>query len=133
MLSIKDTPHRLSLAFAIGVFIGMSPFIGVHTALGFLVAYIFRINKLATIIGVYITNPWTIVPIYTFSTFIGARCLGMNRILPPIDWHKVTFSSLLNELSPLLMPFLVGTMLVGTVSSIASYIIIYHVVKKKNG
>jgi len=30
-----------------------------------LVAWICRLNKFVTLVGVYVTNPWTIVPIYT--------------------------------------------------------------------
>lgn len=132
MLSIRETPHRLSLAFAAGVFIGMSPLLGMHTILGIFVAYVFKLNKLATIVGVYITNPWTIIPIYTFSTFVGARCLGVNRILPSIDWSNITVSALMNDFSPLLMPFVIGSLIVGAVSSAISYFIILRVVKKKN-
>lgn len=132
MLRVKENPHKLSLAFAIGVFIGMSPLLGIHTILGLLVAYVFRLNKLATIVGIYITNPWTIIPIYTFSTFVGARCLGINKILPSMDWSRVTFSSLISEFEPLLLPFVVGTLIVGLVSAVIGYFIILRVVRKRN-
>ncbi len=129
---MKDTPHKISMAFAVGIFIGMSPFFGIHTILGILVAYVFRLNRLATIVGVYITNPWTIIPIYTFSTWVGARCLGIQRILPDVDWKHITFSGLLNDFSPLLMPFVLGTVIMATLSGIISYVIIYHLTKKKS-
>ncbi len=132
VLEVRDTPHRISIAFAAGIFIGMSPLFGIHTLLGLLVAYVFRLNKLATIVGVYITNPWTIIPIYTFSTWVGAECLGMNRILPDIDWRNITFSVLINDFRPLLMPFLVGTAIMSVLSSVISYFVIYHLVKKRN-
>ncbi len=132
ILEVKDTPHRISMAFAVGIFIGMSPLFGVHTLLGLLVAYVFRLNKLTTIVGVYITNPWTIIPIYTFSTWVGARCLGVNNILPDVDWRNITFSALLNDFSPLLMPFIVGTIIISFASAVMSYFIIYHLVKKRN-
>jgi uncharacterized protein (DUF2062 family) len=133
ILGVKDTPHRISIAFALGIFIGMSPLFGIHTLLGLLVAYLFRLNKLTTIVGVYITNPWTIIPIYTFSTWVGAKCLGVDKLLPDIDWGNITFSALMKDLGPLLMPFLLGTVIIGAFSSVISYIIIYHLVKKRNG
>lgn len=133
IFTVKESPHRISLAFAIGVFIGMSPVFGLHTILGILVAYIFRLNKFVTIIGVYITNPWTIIPIYTFSTWVGAKCLGISNIMPDIDWRNITIGKLLNDFSHLLMPFVVGTVLVGTIASVASYIIIYRAVRRRNG
>jgi uncharacterized protein (DUF2062 family) len=132
ILYVKDSPHRISMAFAVGIFIGMSPLFGIHTVLGIIVAYLFRLNRLVTIAGVYVTNPWTIIPIYTFSTWVGAKCLGINKILPHIDWKNLTLSALMNDFSPLLMPFIVGTVLMSVLSSIISYIIVYHLAKKKN-
>lgn len=132
ILSIKESPVRLSLSFAIGVFIGMSPFLGIHTILGIICAYLFRLNKFVTIIGVYITNPWTIIPIYTFSTFVGARLMGMDKILPSVNWKDITFSRLISELGPLLKPFIVGTLFIGLLSSVISYIILYHLIRKRD-
>ncbi len=130
ILSLKDSPHRLALAFAVGVFIGMSPLLGLHTVLGIAIAWSFRLNRLVTVTGVYITNPWTIVPIYTFSTWVGAKCLGMKHIIPEIDWSHITFTYFFYELKPLLMPFIFGTLLVGLISAVISYFLIYHAVKK---
>lgn len=132
ILSIKESPVRLSLSFAIGVFIGMSPFLGIHTILGIICAYLFRLNKFVTIIGVYITNPWTIIPIYTFSTFVGARLMGMDKILPSVNWKDITLSRLISELGPLLKPFIVGTLFIGLLSSVISYIILYHLIRKRD-
>ncbi len=132
ILSVKDTPQRTSIAFALGIFIGMSPLFGIHTLLGLAVAYLFRLNKLVTIVGVYVTNPCTIIPIYTFSTWVGAKLLGINKILPDIDWSNTTFSSVIKELGPLLMPFIVGTLFIGVLSSVVSYSIIYRFLKRRN-
>lgn len=133
LVSIRDTPHKISLAFAVGVFIGMSPLLGLHTVLGILAAWIFRFNKLATMVGVFVTNPWTIIPIYTFSTWVGAKCLGLNSFIPDIDWKNITLAGLLNDFSHLLIPFVAGTIIIGLVSSVIGYIIIYHIIKKTNG
>jgi hypothetical protein len=130
VIKLKESPHRIALAFATGVFIGMSPLLGFHTLLGFAIAWIFRLNPFALLAGVYITNPWTIVPIYTFSTYVGAQCLGLEQMIPEIDWSNLSFINLLNDLEPLLMPFILGTLLIGTIASIISYIIIYLAAKK---
>jgi hypothetical protein len=132
LLVVKDTPHRISVAFAVGIFIGISPLFGIHTILGILVAHLFKLNRFVTIIGVYVTNPWTIIPIYTFCTWVGAKCLGIQKILPDIDWGHITFSTLLKDLGPLLMPFLVGTVLIAILASVVSYAIIYKVLKRRN-
>jgi uncharacterized protein (DUF2062 family) len=108
----------------------MSPLLGIHTILGLAVASLFRLNKFVTIVGVYITNPWTIVPIYTFSTYIGARLLGIKKIMPNIDWHNLSLIKIFSELSELLIPFLVGTTFMGILSGLLSYVIVYHAIKK---
>lgn len=120
----------MALSFSIGVFIGMSPLLGIHTILGLTVATLFRLNKFVTIVGVYLTNPWTIVPIYTFSTYVGAKLLGIKKIMPNIDWHNLSLTKIVSELSDLVIPFLVGTTFVAILSGLLSYIIIYHVIKK---
>ena len=123
----------MAMAFAIGVFIGMSPLLGIHTILGLLVAWLFRLNRLITLVGVYITNPWTIVPIYSFGTWIGARIMGMHKIIPVIDWTQITLLGFLKEFRPLLLPFLIGNTMIGIVSAVLSYILIYKAAKKYRG
>lgn len=130
IFAIKETPHRISVAFALGVFVGMSPFLGVHTLLGIAFSWIFRLNKIVTLIGVYVTNPWTIIPIYTFGTWVGAKLLGINEILPEIDWAHITFMGFINTFSHLVKPFVVGTIVIGTIAALFSYILIFNAVKK---
>jgi hypothetical protein len=108
----------------------MSPLLGLHTLLGFVVAWIFRLNPFALLAGVYITNPWTIVPIYTFSTYVGAQCLGIEQIIPEIDWSNLNIINLLSDLEPFLMPFIFGTLLMGSITAIISYFIIYAAAKR---
>lgn len=131
ILYLKDSPRKIALSFAAGIFIGMSPIFGLHTVLGIAAAWVFRLNKFVTIVGVYITNPWTIIPIYTFSTWVGAQMLGIQDIMPRIDWGAVSFSSFLGEMKPLLWPFVVGTLSVGLLSAAASYVIVYRAVRRK--
>lgn len=128
ILQIRDTPHRIAMAFASGVFWGISPFLGLHTITAFGFAWIFRLNRLVAIVGVYVTNPWTIVPIYSFCIWIGAKMTGMQRILPDIDWAEITFLSFLDKLKILFWPFFIGTFTVAAVSSVVSYLIVYWVV-----
>jgi uncharacterized protein (DUF2062 family) len=133
ILKVKDTPHRIAMAFALGVFMGISPLLGLHTIGAFFIAWLLRLNRLVAIIGVYITNPWTIVPIYTFCLWVGAKLTGLERIIPTIGWNDVTLMVYMSELKPLIKPFLVGTIVVGSLSAVISYFIInWAVVKYRN-
>ena len=123
----------MAIAFAIGVFIGMSPLLGIHTILGLLAAWLFRLNRLITIVGVYVTNPWTIVPIYSFGTWIGAKIIGMDNLIPAIDWSHITLVDFFKEFRPLLLPFLIGNTAIGIVSAVVSYILIYKAARNYRG
>lgn len=133
ILSVKESPRRIALAFSLGVFIGMSPLLGIHTILGLIFAWMFRLNKFVTVVGVYITNPWTIVPIYTFSTWVGAKLLGIDSIIPHIDWSHLSMKELTHSFGPLLLPFLLGSTLLGVVSGCLSYVVVLRMVRKNRG
>ena len=47
LLHTHDTPQRTAIAYAIGVFFGFSPFLGLHTVLGLVVAFAFSLNRVA--------------------------------------------------------------------------------------
>lgn len=131
LLSCQDSPKKIALSFAVGVFIGMSPLFGLHTVLGLLFALLFRLNKFVTLVGVYVTNPWTIIPIYTFGTWCGAKLLGVHDIIPDINWNEVTLTLLLNEMRSLLWPFVWGTTFIGTISALVGYVVIYQAVARR--
>ncbi len=134
IFSVKDSPQKIALSFAVGVFVGMSPFLGLHTILGIAAAWLFRLNKFVTIGGVYITNPWTIVPIYTFATWFGAKLLGIKQIIPSINWNDISLTYLIVKMRHLLLPFVIGTTLIGLVSALVGYFIIYQaVIRNRSG
>jgi uncharacterized protein (DUF2062 family) len=71
LLQIQDTPERTALAFSIGIFLGFSPFLGLHTLAGLAIAFLFRLNRLAILVGVWTNTPWWLVPYYTLATWLG--------------------------------------------------------------
>ncbi len=133
VLAVKEPPRRIAAAFAVGVFIGMSPFLGIHTLLGLALAWQLKLNKFVTLIGVYVTNPWTIVPIYSFGTWVGVKVMGIDNIIPVVDWSHITFLGVIDNFRPLLVPFIVGSLLVGSVAAVISYMTVYGMVKKHRG
>jgi uncharacterized protein (DUF2062 family) len=81
LLQIEDTPERTALAFSIGIFLGFSPFLGLHTLTGLAIAFLFRLNRVAILVGVWTNTPWWLVPYYTLATW-----LGMWVVRFRIDW-----------------------------------------------
>jgi uncharacterized protein (DUF2062 family) len=119
LLHIADTPERTAAAFALGVFFGFSPFLGLHTLLGILFAFLLNLNRVAVLLGVYSNLPWVIAPYYAFVTWQAAKITG-HRLPPGFNtqirtlfemslfqgefWHRV-----ITILKPLFVPYVVGS------------------------
>ena len=61
LLHVNDTPERTAAAFALGCFIGFSPFLGFHTLIAITLAFFLNLNRVAALLGVYSNLPWIIV------------------------------------------------------------------------
>ena len=66
----KTSSHEIALGMAVGIFIGFLPFLGFQVLIGILAIFLFRINKITTLLGVFVTNPVTITPIFAFNYYI---------------------------------------------------------------
>lgn len=85
VFSLADTPHRLALGVAIGIFITWTPTITLQMVLTVLLSWLLGANKLVGVPFVWISNPATIVPIYGPNYLIGCWILGRT----PDGWHKI--------------------------------------------
>ena len=56
---MKGSPRDLAAGFATGLAISFTPFIGLHTLLAILSAWIISASMAAAIIGTLFGNPWT--------------------------------------------------------------------------
>ena len=130
ILTVDDTPHRIGVAFGVGVFIAMSALLGLHTILGLVVPQVLRLSKRVCLAGVWVNNPWTIVPLYTFGLWVGLILTGTPLEVPEIDWAHLSFSVLVEDLAHLIMPFVVGTTVVGVISGVGAYFIVRNAVIK---
>ena len=131
LLHVHDTPERTAAAFALGVFLGFSPFLGLHTIVAIALAFIFNLNRVSVLLGVYSNLPWIIAPYYAFTTMLGSVLL---RETAPPDlrerlgdmfelsirsaefWHEVG-----RLLRPLLWPYTLGSLLGAMVLSAVAY------------
>lgn len=121
LLHVADTPERTAAAFALGVFFGFSPFLGFHTLLAILFAFVLDLNRVAALLGVYSNLPWVIAPYYAFATMAGAFITrtrmptGFRAQLSALFelslFHGEFWHRLITILTPLLWPYLVGSTL----------------------
>lgn len=126
LLTLNDTAERTALAFAIGVFLGFSPLLGLHTLIGLALAFLFRLNKVAITVGVYINNPWTLIPFYAFATWVGVQITGMQGVNLPPDLaigslFTAAFWEWLASQWRLLIPAFVGSTLISLVLGLLAY------------
>ena len=131
LLAIDDPPERTALAFAIGVFIAFSPFLGLHTIMATAVAFLFRFNKIAIYTGTFINNPFlTLVPIIIASYAVGAFILGRPLTIPdeglellknPRIFSGDYYSHLFVQSWNIVWPFAVGAMALSVICSLLAY------------
>lgn len=126
LLHINDTPHRTALAFGIGVWIAFFPLWGIHTVMALGIAFLFRLNRPAVVIGAWINNPWTMAPLYTAGTCLGCALFH----LPPTGFHVAAgahglsfFRTVGEGLLPYLRPFIIGNLVLGILAGLLSYAI----------
>lgn len=130
LFQLNDSPNKLALAFAVGMFIAFSPTIGLHTISCLVFAWMFRLNKLAVFTAAFVNNPWTMVPLYGFCLWFGMKITGGDMTTPHIAWNELSFRNAYFILKPYLWPFVAGTLILGVVAAIVSYFLIYLAVKR---
>ena len=132
LLAIDDPPERTALAFSIGVFIAFSPFLGLHTIMATVLAFLFRCHKIAIYTGTFLNNPFvTLVPIIIASYAVGAFILGRPLRIPDEglellknprlftgEYYRMLF---VQSWTNVVWPFSVGAMALSVVCSLLAY------------
>ena len=77
VLHINDTPHRLALGIACGLFVAWLPLYGLHILLVLAFAQLCRANKFTSLLTVWINNPLTLLPIYYLNYLLGVTVKGL--------------------------------------------------------
>ncbi len=68
---LQGDPKKIAWGMALGVFIGVTPTIPFHMISALALAHLFRISRVAAVMGCWVANPITIPPIYYFSFKLG--------------------------------------------------------------
>ncbi len=119
-LALHYTPHQTALAFSLGVFIAFSPTYGLHFASVVFVAWMFRLNFPALLVGSLTNNPWTVVPIVAATMWTGVCLVGMPNV-PDFAWEHFSLHGLYEWVMPLLLPFTLGALTLGVFSALLAY------------
>lgn len=134
LLALEDSPERIARAFAVGVFLAFSPLLGLHAFLGLMLAFVFGLNRPAVLVGVFVNNPWTLVPIYVLGNWVGGSVIGVpgGADLPVPGWDTIWNGRFWAELGHSwrgLMPLVVGSFTLAPVAGLLSYFVALRLVR----
>jgi uncharacterized protein (DUF2062 family) len=137
ILHANDPPWRLALGAAIGMFVAFTPTVGFQMLLVVFLAWLFRANKAIGLPIVWISNPATIIPIFSACYVIGRVLLQHEPIgvgwwqtlaVPPIGWWpKIEFYW--SRLMEIAGPLWVGSLFVAAVLAYVTYYTTYHAIR----
>ncbi len=124
---IHDTPQKISLGFAIGVFSGVTPGIGPLTAL--FLAFLLRANRASALVGTLFTNTWLSLVIFVLSIKAGSVILGVEwqavyqkwlELLKDFRFSRLFEASVVDILLPIAVGYLVSALCFGFVAYIVA-------------
>ncbi len=79
VLHVDDSPHRIAMGVALGLFTGYLPPLWFHIILVLSVAAILRANKFVALTFIWVSNPFTFIPIYYPNYLLGRSILSWLR------------------------------------------------------
>jgi uncharacterized protein len=136
------SPHSVALGTAIGVFVAMTPTVGLQMVIGICIATVVKANRVAAALPAWITNPATIVPIYSFNYLLGRT---VTRQGPGVDDFIEAFNGVLDTFQAegslaaaqtlmdlgmeILVPLWTGCVLVGIICALPTYPLMLRAVK----
>ncbi len=129
-VKIRGNPREVALGFALGVFVGISPTMGLQTAIAIFFAALFKWNKISAAVGVWISNPLTAPILYSITYFAGARILGMDMHLHQPDIGVTTFFLIIEKAPEIFWAMTVGGAVLGLPVAVAAYTFAFSAVSK---
>ena len=132
ILRQKDAPEKISKGYALGVFLGTTPFIGFKVLIALIITSILKWNKATAVIGVYHINSVTGPFFYTLAFYVGTKTLGLNLgefTITKLNWEFLM--SLFDMGIDMYLAFLVGGLVLGIPMTAAAYFISLFILKKK--
>jgi len=136
--ALKGTPSSIAAGTACGVVVSLTPFVGLHTLLAVVFAWLIRANILAAALGTIVGNPWTFPFIWLTTLYTGRRLLGVSHT--PVDFTaffdkagkallNFDFDLFFQDIWPILWPMMVGCIPSCIIAWGITYILIKRVVE----
>ena len=143
MAQSSGCPKRTAAAFALGVFLSFSPFLGLQILIAVGMALTLRLSRPALFAGLCANMPWFMIPWYSLTTALGAFILRVPisadigsrlRGLTEHAIYRATFWQQLGEIAgPFLGAFVVGTTIGAALAAVAAYFAVVRVLRPLHG
>ncbi len=136
VLKLRSSPKAIAGGLGVGMFVAFTPTVGIQIFLSIIAATLCNVNRAAAIVPVWITNPVTVAPIYTFNYWLGSLIwpgpplsdvskvfVDVGRALTHLDfWDlKEPVVAMLQMSKDILIPLTIGSAAVGIVLGIITY------------
>jgi uncharacterized protein (DUF2062 family) len=148
----SGSSHHVALGVAVGFFIGWLPIVGIQMVVAIIVCGIVRANKVVPIFPIWLTNPATVIPVYSFNYWVGWKIVGG----PPLEDLVVVLQKMIRHHDPdpgmgrwemwwmgirqalgellsmgweMQLPLWLGCVIVGLALAVPSYYITYRLVE----
>ncbi|MCX7919309.1 MAG: DUF2062 domain-containing protein [bacterium] len=126
ILRLKDTPEKIAGGFAIGVFIGLFPTPWIGLILAPFLATILKRNRVASILGTLVMNPFTSPFVYAVSYTLGVFLLGQGLQNPFLVMKQSSVIEWFGK--DVIVPYLIGITIVTIIGTALSYWFILRLV-----
>jgi uncharacterized protein (DUF2062 family) len=137
IVRLRRSPRAIAGGLALGTFVAFTPTVGVQFAISIFLATLLGMNRPASLVGIWITNPATIAPVYTFNYWVGKfiwpgppvgevyrSFVDLAAKLLSLDvWDFFDqFRTVISLGREVIIPLMIGSCLVGIVAAVLVYV-----------
>ncbi len=137
VLKLRSSSHAIAGGLGLGMFLAFTPTVGIQIILAVILATLLNVNRPAAMIPVWITNPVTVAPIYTFNYWLGLKFvdgpplsevsslfINIGKTMARLEFWDIDklFMSVVDMGRETLVPLLVGSLVIGLVTGVTVYL-----------
>lgn len=141
LLRHQGTPYNLAMGFAVGLFVALTPTVGIQMILGASIAHLLRANRALPVALAWISNPLTMGPLYYFNYRVGLLFLpgdeqagkafvdsisGVSLTRPSEWWDAIVLMG--RELWGVAGVLWAGSLVVAGIAALIAYPIVHRIV-----
>lgn len=132
ILRAADSPHRLGLGVAIGMWVALLPLVGIQMITSAAICHPFKGNKVVAMAMAWVSNPVTLVPIFLPCYWLGCWILGLDAIpyddfvaifSPDVEGWWARVSASWSAMMAIFGPLWLGSLIVATIVAVPCYFI----------